>query len=104
MCRRRRSLGKEVEGGVAAGGLYAQQWEPRESSVMVRWVSKSSAHHNGDERSSLLATVKGEVTPALATASGGVENLKTQREPPAASANTHDECGIGLHLLPVSNR
>ena len=41
MCHRRRSLGEEVE-GVAAGGLYAQQWEPREPSVMVRWVSKSS--------------------------------------------------------------
>ena len=42
MCRRRRSLGKGVEGGVVAGGLYAQQWEPQESSVKVWWVSKSS--------------------------------------------------------------
>ena len=42
MCRRRWSLGEEVEGGVAAGGLYTQQWDPWESSVMARWVSKSS--------------------------------------------------------------
>ena len=28
-------VGKEVEGGVGAEGLYAQQWEPRESSVKV---------------------------------------------------------------------
>ena len=42
MCHRRWSLGKEVEGRVGAEGLYAQQWEPRESSVKVWWVSKSS--------------------------------------------------------------
>ena len=40
----------------------------------------STAHHNGDERSSLLATAKGEVAPSLAAASGGVEYLENTAE------------------------
>ena len=65
--------------------------------MKVWWcLSAPAAHHNGYGRSSLLAAAEGEVTQSRANASGGVESPKA----PTANINTHDEYGMGLHLMP----
>ena len=70
--------------GANADGLFMQQ-------LGRKW--KEEWHRNGDERSSLLVTAKVKVAPSLATASGGVECLKTQRKLPAASTDTLTSAG-----------